>query len=1117
MNLKLLQPKLLPLLAALILLALTGAQLSAQTIVTGELAGTVTDPSGAPIPNITVTAKSDAYGAVRTATTNQQGEYHLPLLRPGSYTLSAVAPGFAKTQLNATVALGQVSTVGIKLAVGTVSEAVDVMAEAPLLQNENANVTSTLSPTQLANIPIGGSDMVAYAYSAPGVTMSTGAGYGNFTAFGLPATSNMFTVNGADYMDPYLNLNNSGASNLSLGANEVQEAAIITNAYTGQYGRQAGAQVNYITKTGSNAFHGNALWNWNGTKLNANDFFNNSSGTDRPHAVSNQWAWSFGGPIKKDKLFFYVDQEGMRYVLPNSGPIYIPTTNFASYVLANLTANNPSAVPFYTKAFNLYATSTGVSRAVNVGAAEDPALGCGAFVGGGFGPNGLPCARKFQSSVNNLNTEWLVSERADYNLSDKDRIYFRAWTDRGVQATGTDAINSAFNTNSNQPQWSTQLGYTRVISARSVNELSLSGFYYSALFGPPNINAALAVFPTTFAFTDGLFSQLGGGANPSATGLNNYPSGRNVAQWQIIDDYAYTVGAHEFRVGINFRRNDVGDYAYGPGTSGLLSFNSMNDFVNGTLANGSTYAQTFTDIGSEHIGLYSMGIYGQDQWKVKPNLTVTLALRFEKSGNPTCGRNCFDRPNSSFQEISHDVTQPYNSAIQTGLYNAFKSLDYGVIQPRFGLAYTLKNKTVIRAGVGVFADQFEGNLASRFFTNTPNVASFTTGSGTVAAPGTPGSVFAIVAASNAALQSGFKNGATLAQLQASVPGFTLPNLYTQSDNFHIPRYLEWNFEIQQQLSNALTFSVNYVGNHGWNEYNQTPWLNTYSTTGFGGLPTTPLDARFSEINELTNQGHSNYDGLSPTVKWRWRSMVGQANYTWSHNLDTCSNNCLGRFNLATSPSLRYQESPLGVDSSYGNADYDIRHSFTANYVWTIPTRFRNGMLKNSLGGWSIGGTFQAHTGYPYSVINTGLRSTYVKNSSGVATIAMFPDYIGGSASNSCTGPDIACVTTAEFVKTANQKDFGNLRRNAFRGPGYFDADLNINKRFAIGERFGFNVGASMYNVLNHANFDLPVSSLSAGNFGQVISTAAPASSAYGAFQGSAVSGRVVVMKAKFDF
>ena len=448
---------------------------------------------------------------------------------------------------------------------------------------------------------------------------------------------------------------------------------------------------------------------------------------------------------------------------------------------------------------------------------------------------------------------------------------------------------------------------------------------------------------------------------------------------------------------------------------------------------------------------------------------------------------------------------------------ALRCLGAENFQPRVGLAYTVKSKTVIRAGVGLFADQFEGNLVSRFFTNTPNVANFTTASGIVAAPGTPGSMFALVAASNAALQQGFVGGATLAQLKAAVPLFGTPNLYTQADNFHIPRYLEWNFEIQQEISPAVTVSVNYVGNHGWDEYNQNAWLNTYSTTGFGGLPTAPLDTRFAEINQLSNQGHSNYEGLSPSVKWRWGSLVGQANYTWSHNLDTCSNNCLGRFNLSTSPSLRYQEGPAGVNTSYGNADYDIRHSFTANYVCTIPTRFKSGMLKSSLGGWSLGGTFQAHSGYPYSVINSGLRSAYVKNSSGIATLAIFPDYIGGSASNSCTTPDIACVTKAEFVTTANQKDFGNLGRNAFRGPGFFDTDFNVNKRFAIGERFGFNVGASFYNILNHPNFDLPVSNLALGNLGAITSTVAPASSAYGSFQGGAVSGRVVVMKAKFDF
>jgi hypothetical protein len=1102
-----------------LLICLGSTLLTAQTIVSGEIAGTITDPTGAVVPNATVTAKSQSFGDTRAAITNAQGDYHFPLLPPGVYTLSATAPGFQPAEVRATVSLGQIASVGIKLNLQQQTTIVEVTENSSLLQDENANVATTLSVTQLENLPAGGSDMLAYTFTNPGAVTNTQGAYGGFASFGLPATSNLFTLNGTDIMDPYLNVNSSGASNLTLGANEILEAAIITNGYTGQYGRLAGAQVNYVTKPGTNAFHGNALWNWNGAKLNANDFFNNLTGTDRPHAVSNQWAASVGGPIKKDKLFFFVDYEGLRYVLPSGGPIYIPTTGFSAYVLNNLTTTAPAAIPFYTKALNLYAGASGASRATPVTAGVDSALGCGDFAGGGFGTT-QPCARQFQSTVNALNTEWLLSERGDYNVTDKDRVYFRGSTDRGLQATATDAINPAFSANSWQPRWSTQLGYSRVISPRAVNQLLLSAYYYSDLFGPPNLAAALAVFPTTLVFGDGLFSSMGGGATPSGPvvhGLSNFPVGNKVAQWQIVDDYAYMHGRHEFKAGVNIRRNDVGDYSYGPGTSGSMTFNSMTDFVDGSLVNGSTYSQSFTRIGAEHIGLYSLSFYGQDQWKVRPNLSITASLRFDRFGNPTCGRDCFSRLSGTFEELTHDAAQPYNSAIQLGLHNAFKNLDALVAQPRVGVAYTLNSKTVIRAGAGLFADDFPGLLTSRFFTNSPNVNSFTTTSG-IAAPGVAGSAFANVAASNAAYQQGFNNGATLAQLKASVPGFAVPNFYTIADQFHAPEYLEWNFEIQQQLQEHLILSVNYVGNHGWDEINQSPFPNAWSKTGFGGLPTAVPDARFGEINELSSAGHSHYNGLTSSLKWRLRSLTGTLAYTWSHVLDTCSNNCRLPFNLLTAPSMRYQFNPAGPDAgNYGSADYDVRHNVTANYVWAIPAPFQNGVLKRTLGGWTAGGTFIAHTGFPFTVVNSGLRSAYTKNTSGVGTLSIPADWMGGPNSNTCTDPNVNCLTKSEFLKTAQQADFGNLHRNSFRGPGYFNADLTINKNLTATERYKFVIGATFFNVLNHPNFDLPVNNLSLGNFGQITSTVSPYSSAYGSFTGSAVSGRIIVLNAKFQF
>ena len=169
--------------------------------------------------------------------------------------------------------------------------------------------------------------------------MNTGMGYGNFQTSGLPATSNVFTVNGENDMDPYLNLNNSGATNLTLGKNDLQEATVITNAYSGQYGQQAGVQVSYVTKSGTNQFHGNAEYWWTGRAMDANDYFNNLNGTSRPFANNNEWADSFGGPIKKDKLFFFADNEGIRYIVPSSTTVFSPTVNFANSTLANLAAD----------------------------------------------------------------------------------------------------------------------------------------------------------------------------------------------------------------------------------------------------------------------------------------------------------------------------------------------------------------------------------------------------------------------------------------------------------------------------------------------------------------------------------------------------------------------------------------------------------------------------------------------------------------------------------------------------------------------------------------------------------------------------------------------------------
>ncbi|HSZ01664.1 MAG TPA: carboxypeptidase-like regulatory domain-containing protein [Terriglobales bacterium] len=271
--------------AALVLALIASPDLlAAQNIVTGGVTGTVTDPSGGVVAHATVTLKNPATGDTNTATTNDSGIYLFSFLKPGEYTLTVAQTGFSPLNQSVRVLLGQTVTANLKIDIEKATANIEVTAGGTLLQTEDANITANVSNREIANIPNPGGDITYNAILTPGITgnTSSGGGFGNFSAFGLPGTSNLFTVNGNDYNDPFLNLNNSGASNLLLGSNEVEEVAVVVNGYTGQYGRQAGAQIDYSTKSGTNAFHGDAIYNWTGRALSANDFFNNAGGVPRP-------------------------------------------------------------------------------------------------------------------------------------------------------------------------------------------------------------------------------------------------------------------------------------------------------------------------------------------------------------------------------------------------------------------------------------------------------------------------------------------------------------------------------------------------------------------------------------------------------------------------------------------------------------------------------------------------------------------------------------------------------------------------------------------------------------------------------------------------------------------
>ena len=1105
---------------------------SAQTIISGDIAGTVTDPTDAAVAGATVTLTSVESGTVEKTTTSATGAFRFPLLRPAAYKLQVNAPGFASVSETVTALVGQVVAANVRVSVKGTSEVVEVTGGAPLLETESANLSTTYSPKEIELTPNPGGDLTNYALSMPGVVLSTGAGYGNFTANGMPGPSNLFTINGGDMNDPFNNLNNSGSSNNMLGANEVQELTVVTNGYTGEYGRAAGANMNITTKGGANQFHGDAMWLWNGRALNANDYFSNASGAPRSFANSNQWGGSIGGPIKKDKLFFFYDNEGLRYVLPNSVKVFVPSPQFEQATIANLNANGQSAeVPFYQNAFNLYNSANGISRAVPVSASSDSTLGCGLLAGTATGLGGTfgqttPCALTFQGGNNNLNTERLMSARVDYVATENDKLSFRWWEDRGQQPTYTDPINPIFNTQSVQPQDTGQMTYTKVINTHLINQLIAGGSYYSAVFNAANFPASVAASPfqAPVAFADGApFTNIGGR-------LYSYPQGRRVSQIQFGDDISWTRGNHDLKFGANLRANRITDLTPFRNTTGLLQVLDMRSFYNGV---ADLLTQRFETTNEAGLSYYSLGLYAQDVWRATAKLKLTLSLRADRNSNESCSAGCYSRFAGSFLNLNHDPNSPYNAAIQTGLQQGFPTMESVVWEPRVGFAYSVRHDTVIRGGFGVFSDLYPGQIMERFVSNPPFVSSFNILSGTCPgsscfniAPNIPGSVFTAAANSNQALLQGFQSGGTFASISSAVAAaggtFTPPTIASANNNMSNPKYLQWNLEVEHSFGTKTTLSLNYVGNHGYDLFVVNPGYNAYcpsaacTAAGFGALPTAPLDPRFSTVTQITNSGISNYDGLTVSLVRRFtKGLSGQLSYTWSHSLDDVSNGGIEPYSLNnTSDSLLYQIDPTNLRRlNYGNSDYDFRHNLSATYIWELPIKSSNGFLNAAIGGWTIAQTFKARSGQPYSVVNSNTPSSILGNLSvSVPATVVLGSFLGGSVP-SCTGPNTACLSASQFTING----FGNIPRNSFRGPGYFDTDLSIYKAFKVKERLTFTLGANAYNVLNHPNFANPDGNLADGTFGQITSTVSAPSSPYGNFQSAAASGRIVQLMLKAQF
>jgi len=1153
--------------ALLVMLTVGSFRLVAQTTTSGDVTGIVTDPSNAVVPDATVTLKDLSKGTAKETKTSKDGTYHFYLVAPGPYTVTVTASGFQTTTREIQVAVGQISTAEFHLTVGASSMTVTVTEQAPLLQTENGDTARSISEQQVQNVPNPGNDMSAIAQLAPGAIMNTQAGYGNVEAFGLPATSNLFTTDGMDDNDPFLNLNNSGATNLLLGSNEIQEADVVTNGFSTTYGTFSGINVNYVTKSGGDQFHGNAVYYWNGRALNANDWFNKANGDPRPFDNANQWAASIGGPIKKDKMFFFINTEGLRVLIPASSTIFVPTQAFEAAVVQNLTnLGDTASIPFYCQ--NIAGVCPGVGPvpgsgigifnifqgAKNLGNAQDILAPGTAGLGNGCSdvPNtgafaalgNQSCALSVRETPVNFAPEWQISGRFDWNIGNNDRVFVRMQHDNGTQPSYTDPVNPIFNATSYQPEYQGQLQETHTFGPTLTNQFLLAATWYTAIFGPPNLPATLAEFPTTLAPSD---SSLGGpnGCGFTIGGDNCiWPQGRNVTQFQVGDDVSKTVGDHTLHFGAKYHKNYVSDHDFGLFSSGLEIPLSLADFASGGDPNGpgvdnsgSLLLQNFAQALNQPIRLYEVAGYIQDDWKIKSNLTISPGLRLEHASVPTCVNLCFAQLGVPYSDAIPVL--PYNQLIQSGRRQALLGYQNLQWEPRIGFAWQpfsndsgwVKSNVVVRGGIGIFNDIFPGQISDNLAQNAPLFNPFTilssgiggncTGYLSPTQPG--GNLFSCASAANTALLLAYQSGQTTVPVTPNVT-FTAPKTYA-------PTYQKWNLDIQKGFGTNDSLSISYNGNHGYHE----PILNAgVNGFGFGSLPAEAATSQIAGLQEVQSAGVSNYNGVTVSYQHRFSGWGGsgvfQLNYTYSHAFDEVSNGGFNPFNPGI--SVESPENPFNLRANYGPSDYDARHVVNANYVWQIPVRraFGGRGWSALVDGWQVSGTIFYRTGFPFTVIDGTQGANLAANQvfgNGFGTAPFFPVPLTAvprtCAGEVHAGPNaVSCYNVAtDYPIPGKESDFAPQGwRNAYRGPNYFDTDFSFTKITKIPhwESANFQLGLQFFNLFNHYNFNTPVNDIAnQSQFGTIQTGVNPPTSILGSFLGGDAAVRLIQVKAQFVF
>lgn len=1072
---------------------------------TGQIIGKVTDPTGAVVSGAQVTVKSVDTGATRQATSNQEGVYTISNLQPGLYDVSINASGFAALTRRVQVTIGSQTSVETALSVSAVvGEAEVVEASGGVEVNtQNQELSDVVSGTQIRELPtltrnpydlVALSGNVAPAGSEQGFSTTRGAG---FAINGQRPTSTNIQLDGADNNNVF-----SATVGQAVPLDSVQEFRVLTSNFSAEYGRAAGGVINVATRAGSNDFHGSAYEFYRGASLTSNSFDNNANGIAKGNFVRNQFGYSLGGRLIRDKLFFFSSTEWTRVRSNESVINYVPTPQL-------IAASNAATQSFFN-AFPLSNVSTGNVLTVRQTIA---ALGgvnstTGAYTGDFASPGNrfaslspdLPAFTQVRYNVPNdiggglpQNTYQTVN-RVDWNISDRTQVYGRYALESNdfFQGTNSSSPYSGFNTGVNVFNNNFLLSATHTFSPNFVSQSKI-------VFNRLNENQPLGqgpVSPTLYFFSN-TAAQLQGRniALPGYLPFNPgsaIPFGGPQNLLQVYQDFNSTLGKHQFRYGgsyIYIRDNRTfGAYQTAVETLGSSYAQALSNLVGGNLRQFQVAVDPQGGFPGQTVNLpvsspnfsrsnrsHEFALYVNDNWRVHQRVNVNLGLRYDLFGTPHNKNPRLDS-NFYFGQGANIYEQIRNGRVQIAEDSPIGQLwrsDKNNFGPRIGVAWDVfgDGKTSLRGGYGISYERNFNNVTFNVIQNPPNYAVVS-----LIAP-TDIASLPITSANFGPLAGG--GGITSARLPITSLRAVDPNIRTAYAHF-------WSASLEREIFPNTVASIQYSGSAGRDLYTISNinrpfsgpvYLGSTTTTPTGGVSQN-LNGTYSGINFRTNGGRSNYNGLIAEIaNSRFRNLGLQftARYTFSKALDNLSSTfseSSNNFNLGLLD-------PFNPNLDYGPADFDVRHRFAASFNWEVPY-FQNltGPMNLLLAGWEVTGIFTANTGTPFTVFDCTNGTTVCMRAQLNGTVKTSgsdnPTAVTGTP-NRFVYIDLSNLSPSTYVNSASgNSDFGpfptNMSgRNAFRGPGTWNANMGFYKRFRITEKYGLQFRGEFYNIFNHPN------------------------------------------------